>query len=176
MKTHGNAETTKKRTSTHPNVRISTENFGPIVNGSIDLRPLTVFVGPSNTGKTYLATLIYALHKTLPDFSLLPVMGKHLHPFVQGLGDTKTSNGDAYPWEAILQDIVEKLETKRRRFMFTDLPEAVRERWRIVLNDNELLGKDLKTELQRCFGLQSVSEAGATVREFGPRRAFIGCQ
>ena len=85
-------------------------------------------------------------------------MGKHLHPFVQGLGDTKTSNGDAYPWEAILQDIVDKLHTKGRRFMFVDLPEAVRERWKIVLNDSELLGRDLKTELPRCFGLQSVSE------------------
>ena len=29
----------------------------------IDLRPLTVFVGPSNTGKSYLAILIYALHR-----------------------------------------------------------------------------------------------------------------
>ena len=38
-------------------------NFGPIVKGKIHLRPLTVFVGPSNTGKSYLATLIYALQK-----------------------------------------------------------------------------------------------------------------
>ena len=37
-------------------------NFGPIVEADIELRPLTVFVGPSNTGKSYLAILIYALH------------------------------------------------------------------------------------------------------------------
>ena len=36
-------------------------NFGPIAEAEIDLRPLTVFVGPSNTGKSYLAILIYAL-------------------------------------------------------------------------------------------------------------------
>ena len=112
MKTHGNTETTETRISTRPNVRISAENFGPIVNGSIDLRPLTVLVGPSNTGKTYLATLIYALHKILPDFTLLPVMYQHLHRFVQDLGDSKSSTGDAYSWEVVLQDIVEKLETK----------------------------------------------------------------
>ena len=46
----------------HPNVEITVRNFGPILQGTIDLRPLTVFVGPSNTGKTYLATLVYALH------------------------------------------------------------------------------------------------------------------
>ena len=158
MKTHGDTKATETQISTLPNVRISAENFGPIVNGSIDLRPLTVFVGPSNTGKTYFATLIYALHKILADFSLLPVMYKHLHRFVQDLGDTKTSPRDDYSWEATLQDFVEKLETEGRRFMFTDLPESVRERWQIVLNDSELLGEDLKIELQRCFGLQSVSE------------------
>ena len=38
-------------------------DFGPIVEAKIDLRPLTVFVGPSNTGKSYLAILIYALHR-----------------------------------------------------------------------------------------------------------------
>ena len=158
MKTRRNTEATDTQISTYPNVRILAENFGPIVNGSIDLRPLTVFVGPSNTGKTYLATLIYALHKILPDFSLLPVMYQHLHRFVQDLGDTKTSTGDAYSWEVILQDIVEKLETKGRRFMFADLPEPVRERWQIEFANSEVLGESLATELGRCFGLQSVSE------------------
>ena len=42
---------------------IEVTDFGPIVRGKVTLRPLTVFVGPSNTGKSYLATLIYALHR-----------------------------------------------------------------------------------------------------------------
>ena len=37
------------------NIQIAVENFGPIEKAEIDLRPLTVFVGESNTGKTYLA-------------------------------------------------------------------------------------------------------------------------
>ena len=45
------------------NLKLSVTNFGPIAKAEIDLRPLTVFVGPSNTGKSYLAILIYALHK-----------------------------------------------------------------------------------------------------------------
>ena len=44
------------------NINIAVENFGPIEKAEIDLRPLTVFVGESNTGKTYLSALIYALH------------------------------------------------------------------------------------------------------------------
>ena len=48
---------------TQPDVRVRVQDFGPIAEAAIDLRPLTVFVGPSNTGKTYLATLVYALHR-----------------------------------------------------------------------------------------------------------------
>ena len=36
---------------------------GPIARARVELRPLTVFVGPSNTGKSWLATLAYALHR-----------------------------------------------------------------------------------------------------------------
>ena len=49
-------------TQTEP-LQLSVSNFGPIAKANIDLRPLTVFVGPSNTGKSYLAILIYALHR-----------------------------------------------------------------------------------------------------------------
>ena len=38
-------------------------DFGPIARADVEFRPLTVFVGPSNTGKSYLATLGYALHR-----------------------------------------------------------------------------------------------------------------
>ncbi len=44
-------------------LKLSVTNFGPIAKAEIDLRPLTVFIGPSNTGKSYLAVLIYALHR-----------------------------------------------------------------------------------------------------------------
>ncbi len=42
---------------------IDVTDFGPIARGCVELRPLTVFVGPSNTGKSWLATLAYALHR-----------------------------------------------------------------------------------------------------------------
>ena len=44
-------------------IELEVKDFGPIVEARIDLRPLTVFVGPSNTGKSWLAVLIYALHR-----------------------------------------------------------------------------------------------------------------
>ena len=44
-------------------IELEVTNYGPIAEAGIDLRPLTVFVGPSNTGKSWLAILIYALHR-----------------------------------------------------------------------------------------------------------------
>ena len=62
-----------KDTKQHPDVEIAVKNFGPIAEANIDLRPLTVFVGPSNTGKTYLSTLMYALHGISGGFSPFPL-------------------------------------------------------------------------------------------------------
>ena len=44
-------------------IELEVKNFGPIAEAKIDLRPLTVFIGRNNTGKSYLATLIYVLHQ-----------------------------------------------------------------------------------------------------------------
>lgn len=51
--------------NSEPRIELAVKNFGPIAEAKVDLRPLTVFVGPSNTGKSYLAILIYSLHNVL---------------------------------------------------------------------------------------------------------------
>ena len=78
---------------------INVKNFGPIEKAEIDLRPLTVFVGESNTGKTYLAALIYALHQHFRGISQFPwadtvstYFGIVL-PFTRPLS-TKSAGGD----------------------------------------------------------------------------------
>ncbi|WP_419933723.1 AAA family ATPase [Candidatus Palauibacter sp.] len=43
--------------------RVEVDHFGPIAKADIDLRPLTVLVGASGSGKSYLAKLLYALHR-----------------------------------------------------------------------------------------------------------------
>ena len=45
-----------------PNLILDVENFGPIAEAkNIEFKPMTVFVGPSNTGKTYLAMLLHSV-------------------------------------------------------------------------------------------------------------------
>ena len=40
---------------------VSAKDFGPIVAGTVDLKPLTIFMGRSNTGKSYMAAAVHAL-------------------------------------------------------------------------------------------------------------------
>ena len=42
---------------------IGMENFGPITKGTINLKPLTLFVGPNGCGKSHAASLLYIMAK-----------------------------------------------------------------------------------------------------------------
>lgn len=46
-------------------LKVEAENFGPISNGEIEIKPLTIFVGPNNSGKSYVAMLIHAILETI---------------------------------------------------------------------------------------------------------------
>ena len=46
-------------------ITLEIENWGPVAKGNITFKPLTVFIGPNNTGKSYIAMLYYALIKAL---------------------------------------------------------------------------------------------------------------
>ena len=51
------------RLSPGDDLEIEVTDLGPIAEAQVALRPLTVFVGPGNTGNSYFATLVYALHR-----------------------------------------------------------------------------------------------------------------
>ena len=90
-----------------PNIHIAVENFGPIEKAEIDLRPLTVFVGESNTGKTYFAALIYALQRTFEGFARIP----WLYDVILLLKEIDTETLEA----------LAKLNTYGQPFRFSDL-------------------------------------------------------
>ena len=47
-----------------PNPKIEIQDFGPICEGVIEIKPLTIFIGPNNSGKSYGAMLIHSLYKS----------------------------------------------------------------------------------------------------------------
>lgn len=46
-----------------PMLGLSVKNLGPIENGDITLKPLTVLLGPNNSGKSHVAKLIHSVIK-----------------------------------------------------------------------------------------------------------------
>ena len=137
------------KTYNTPKVEISVRNFGPIAEADLDLRPLTVFVGPSNTGKTYLSVLIYALHRMFEGFSeFLPLYNLeylaanwHLKPPVDTTQHLK---------------VIDKLNIGQS-LAFSDLPQEVRETALENLNRLGPISENIEDELKRCFDLDAVS-------------------
>ena len=136
-------------------IYIKVKNFGPIEKAEIDLRPLTVFVGESNTGKTYLAALIYALHKHFEGFSQLPWADYAIYyfGFVRRSRDRHPQNRQEEAEQEMLEAL-EKLKTSGRPFKFADLPQEVHSELEAEFKNQE----DFTNELERCFDLESVSK------------------
>ena len=157
MDTHGD-RTTPDTPPAGLDVRIEATNFGPIEHAAVDLRPLTVFVGPSNTGKTYFAVLIYALYRVLEGFRQLPVP---FHRWYQHwpsseLGRPATAETGLRRIE--LQEFLDKLDADPTSVRMSDVPERARDAVRTFLMDPETLRVEIKGELMRCFDVESVSD------------------
>ena len=66
---------------TAPYMSVSVENFGPVSSGAVDLRPLTIFIGPNNSGKSYMSMLIHSILSTENDvFPPASATGDHWLP------------------------------------------------------------------------------------------------
>ena len=121
------------------NMKISVENYGPIAEAkNIELCPLTVFVGPSNTGKSYLAVLIYALLK--------PFEERSRRTRILGFDTVSTDESiDKFPTELFKED--------NENFNFSDFPEKFK-KW-IIREIGEETNKIFHQEISRCMGASS---------------------
>ena len=136
-------------------IYINVQNFGPIEKAEIDLRPLTVFVGESNTGKTYLAALIYALHKHFEGISQLPWANSiptYFSLLYRSRAPYRQDQQEALEQEIL--EVLEKLNIPKRPFKFSDLPQQISTQSESILTHQE----DFPDELKRCFDLESVSK------------------
>ena len=141
----------------HTKVEIGVENFGPIAEANIDLRPLTVFVGPSNTGKTYFATLVYALHGIFNGFLRVPLPNT-FRSFYSIFSESPKNPASAFAsTDEEAPEIINKLSTKHRPFKFLDLPKRIREFAQGTIKDSEIWQNDLSTELKRCLGFHDIT-------------------
>ena len=121
------------------NYRIEVANFGPIGHARVDLRPLTVFAGPSNTGKSYLAMLVYALHRCYR----LDVAVK----------------GESLQVHTALAERIEDWLSKRNERETEPLPDDLAAALRSVVEQAAGAERHLvEQEVRRCFGVDALAE------------------
>ena len=137
---------------TQDTIEVNVTDFGPIGEAKIDLRPLTVFVGPSNTGKSYLAILIYSLHRFFG--------GSHWPGYwmfnEEGLQKPPTNANDSLKtWASQVIEDLDKVQAEKSIVLPPSVMDVVRSGF------NKLSGF-LEGEIYRCFGNY---EAGKLVRK-----------
>ena len=140
----------------HPKVEIAVKNFGPIAKANIDLRPLTVFVGPSNTGKTYFATLVYALHGVLQGFPRYPLLNHALFSLPKAIFGSDSFDDVIEAMDKInkFNQLVEKVKMIDKQSKFLELPQDIRAEVKSGLKNLKVFEEELK----RCFNFKSISK------------------
>lgn len=144
--------------------RVRIKNFGPIKEGNIELRPLTVFVGPGNTGKSYLATLIYALHRYFAGSSDEFPYGSPWRFRSSRLIDEKISDPE------IKKDLDAWLVSAEEGCELSSLSAHVENTIRSIIEEARDMAMPLEKEILRCFGAESISEL---IRNPGAKMADI---
>ena len=134
--------------STPGDFRLEASNLGPLAEAAVDLRPLTVFVGPSNTGKSYLATLLYALHRSFSErFPASPV-GRDLF--------TRLIWGGTDLDEATSRDLRDWLSRAEAEEGAAPFPSSLESAVRRSIEQPLGLAQGLADKVRWCFGVDSL--------------------
>ena len=144
---------------------VRVKDFGPIAEASVDLKPLTVFMGPNNSGKSYLALAVHCLFRTL-------------------VGEPLAGGGTARTRPRVLTGTLDLLEQARADIIqawpdarsVPDKPLKVGEMpnglQAALLEANDSLGTafamQLQKELERCYGTDIDSLAKRSSSLTGP--------
>ncbi len=129
---------------------LTVANFGPIAAASIELRPMSVFVGPSNTGKSYMAVLIYALHKFFRDYWRYGIqhqsrnLSEENAATILAWAEEYSDLQRASPGQPSLVELPESIATLVRSFLLHNIQQHS-ERY-------------LEGEIVRCFGVDKAKE------------------
>ena len=139
--------------TTHDSLELEVNDFGPIVHAKIDLRPLTVFVGPSNTGKSYLATLIYALHRFFSDATWYDRSFRERERSFPYFWHSKLSGKDIYE---VARWAEQTLIDSRGSSIVGDISisESITD---IIRSVFDAQGDQIQNQIRRCFGTENTN-------------------
>ncbi len=131
--------------------QVDVKDFGPIAEASVELKPLTVFMGPNNSGKSHLALALYCLSRTLSSFPSSEVLS---------LGRWRRRSMFS---EELLQQTADELKQvwptvssfPHGSIKVSDLTDGLQDaltKASRILADG--LSSDFGSELERCYGIK----------------------
>ena len=129
---------------------VRVKDFGPIAEASVDLKPLTIFMGPNNSGKSYLALAVYCLFRTLAGEPITGGGSARTRPILSGTLDSL---------EQARADIIRTWPDARsvpdEPIKVGEMPSGLQ---MALLEANNSLGNafaiQFQTELERCYGTE----------------------
>ena len=116
---------------------IRVKNFGPVADGQVDLKPLTILIGPNNTGKSYVAMLI---HSILSSGERYGASGRfHQH---------RVGRNERLYYEHV--DELERIVRQSSKLVSFDIPQPYMEK--LFRSTCEMIRSTIKAALERNFG------------------------
>lgn len=134
-------------------LKLAVENFGPIRKGEFELKPLTIFIGPNNSGKSYAALLLYTLLQVFGDKPHRATSPHVIHELVITRADLKR-------WG----------RTSEHMLAYRRAPQNVKSQ--IVVATFERLSKIKEDLPQALVDYYGVEEPTNLVRSAEPRQAL----
>ncbi|AEA33635.1 HU family DNA-binding protein [Hippea maritima] len=133
-------------------LRFTIRNFGNIKEAQIELKPLTVFMGFNNTGKTYLSYLLYDLLKSSPNISF-NFDSELQDKVIDGLVRNRSYSID-----------LEEYLTKNRARIEKRINGVCKDFGKRVLNSKQSFG-DAEFEIENIFSMRDENENSSVSAE-----------
>lgn len=139
----------RQHDSSNPRVpmrKLRVKGLGPIYEAEVELKPLTVFAGASNTGKSYLSTLIYAIHSAGETFSRLAC-----ESFMSGANWEDPRKSDLRDLRVVTKWMKEALASSMSDAgdHSVEIPKAITEIFKRKINESSAISESLNQEMPR---------------------------
>ncbi|MBI2862456.1 MAG: AAA family ATPase [Chloroflexi bacterium] len=135
------------------NLKVEVENFGPVREGEFELKPLTIFIGPNNSGKSYMALSVYVLSQTLLGRQI-PFRGWAIPPI--WFEQSQTQGQDVNKW---LKASYKAGRGKTKALTLEDVPQPIYTIFRELLESAlRSSAEDLERRLCDYFGCRNAAD------------------
>jgi predicted ATPase len=121
------------------NLKVKVKNFGPVSKGEVIIKPLTIFIGPNNSGKSYISTLIHSIIKNFEESSLEPrIIDKYLSELQNIVGNIENGKVVEIP-----QTFIRKLAKEVYKKVYEEnLGKEIQNYYACSLKDLAKIGKN----------------------------------